>query len=280
MLRRLVCQDANITGVELLVRLDLEAVTVNQLDNGLLGHQCDLVIDVPDDVSGLVNGREGTGQIRSGANEEGDLGLAIQLVIAMTILTLGPSVIMMMTCFTRIIIVLGFVRNAIGVNAAPSSQIIIGLGLFLTFFIMGPIWNKIYDDAVTPYMEKAMKSSEALDVATAYMKDFMMNQTRQEDAQFFLEISRQGAMTRDELPLSIVVPSFILSELRTAFQMGFLIFIPFIVVDFIVASTLMSMGMMMMPPVVISMPFKLLLFVLVDGWYLIVQSLVESFNVS
>ena len=145
---------------------------------------------------------------------------------------------------------------------------------------MGPIWNKIYDDAVTPYMEKAMKSSEALDVATAYMKDFMMNQTRQEDAQFFLEISRQGAMTRDELPLSIVVPSFILSELRTAFQMGFLIFIPFIVVDFIVASTLMSMGMMMMPPVVISMPFKLLLFVLVDGWYLIVQSLVESFNVS
>lgn len=216
----------------------------------------------------------------SGSNEEGDLGLAIQLVIAMTILTLGPSVIMMMTCFTRIIIVLGFVRNAIGVNAAPSSQIIIGLGLFLTFFIMGPIWNKIYDDAVTPYMENAMKSSEALEVATAYMKDFMMNQTRQEDAQFFLEISRQGAMTRDELPLSIVVPSFILSELRTAFQMGFLIFIPFIVVDFIVASTLMSMGMMMMPPVVISMPFKLLLFVLVDGWYLIVQSLVESFNVS
>jgi flagellar biosynthetic protein FliP len=215
----------------------------------------------------------------SGANEEGDLGLAIQLVIAMTILTLGPSVIMMMTCFTRIIIVLGFVRNAIGVNAAPSSQIIIGLGLFLTFFIMGPIWNKIYDDAVTPYMEKSMKSSEALEVATTYMKDFMMNQTRQEDVQFFLEISRQGAMTRSQLPLSIVVPSFILSELRTAFQMGFLIFIPFIVVDFIVASTLMSMGMMMMPPVVISMPFKLLLFVLVDGWYLIVQSLVESFNV-
>jgi flagellar biosynthetic protein FliP len=145
---------------------------------------------------------------------------------------------------------------------------------------MGPIWNKIYDDAVTPYMEKAMKSSEALEISTAYMKDFMMNQTRQEDAQFFLEISRQGAMTRDELPLSIVVPSFILSELRTAFQMGFLIFIPFIVVDFIVASTLMSMGMMMMPPVVISMPFKLLLFVLVDGWYLIVQSLVGSFNIT
>lgn len=216
----------------------------------------------------------------TGSNDDGDFGVAIQLVIAMTILTLGPSIIMMMTCFTRMVIVLGFVRNAIGVNAAPSSQIIVGLSLFLTFFVMGPVWNKIYDNAVTPYMADTMKSSDALMVATAHMKDFMLNQTRQEDAQFFLEISRQGAMTRDELPLSIVVPSFVLSELRTAFQMGFLIFIPFIIVDFIVASSLMSMGMMMMPPVVISMPFKLLLFVLVDGWYLVIQSLVNSFNVS
>ena len=240
------------------------------------------LISLPVDIlNGQVSGSASPG-LRidvSGSNDEGDLGLAIQLVVAMTILTLGPSVIMMMTCFTRIIIVLGFVRNAIGVNAAPSSQIIIGLALFLTFFIMGPVWNNIYEDAVTPYIEKKMKSPQALEVATAYMKDFMMNQTRQEDAQFFLEISKQGAMTRDQLPLSIVIPSFILSELRTAFQMGFLIFIPFIVVDFIVASALMSMGMMMMPPVVISMPFKLLLFVLVDGWYLIIQSLVESFNV-
>ena len=216
----------------------------------------------------------------TGSNDEGDFGVAIQLVIAMTILTLGPSIIMMMTCFTRMVIVLGFVRNAVGVNAAPSSQIIVGLALFLTFFVMGPVWNKIYDDAVTPYMTKTMKSSDALMVATAHMKNFMLNQTRQEDAQFFLEISRQGAMTRDQLPLSIVVPSFVLSELRTAFQMGFLIFIPFIIVDFIVASSLMSMGMMMMPPPVISMPFKLLLFVLVDGWYLVVQSLVNSFNIA
>jgi len=216
----------------------------------------------------------------SGSNDEGDFGVAIQLVVAMTILTLGPSVIMMMTCFTRMVIVLGFVRNAIGVNAAPSSQIIVGLALFLTFFVMGPVWNKIYDNAVIPYMSDTMKSGEALSVATKHMKDFMMNQTRQQDVQFFLEISRQGAMTREDLPLSIVVPSFVLSELRTAFQMGFLIFIPFIIVDFIVASTLMSMGMMMMPPVVISMPFKLLLFVLVDGWYLVVQSLVNSFNIA
>ena len=216
----------------------------------------------------------------TGSNDEGDFGVAIQLVIAMTILTLGPSIIMMMTCFTRMVIVLGFVRNAIGVNAAPSSQTIVGLSLFLTFFVMGPVWDKIYDDAVTPYMANTMKSGDALLVATAHMKNFMLNQTRQEDAQFFLEISKQGAMTRDQLPLSIVVPSFVLSELRTAFQMGFLIFIPFIIVDFIVASSLMSMGMMMMPPVVISMPFKLLLFVLVDGWYLVIQSLVNSFNIS
>ena len=215
----------------------------------------------------------------TGSNDEGDFGVAIQLVIAMTRLTLGPSIIMMMTCFTRMIIVLGFVRNAIGVNAAPSSQIIVGLALFLTFFVMGPVWNKIYNEAITPYMAQTMKSSDALMLATDHMKDFMLNQTRQEDAQFFLEISRQGAMTRDDLPLSIVVPSFVLSELRTAFQMGFLIFIPFIIVDFIVASSLMSMGMMMMPPVVISMPFKLLLFVLVDGWYLVIDSLVNSFNI-
>ena len=121
----------------------------------------------------------------SGSNEEGDFGVAIQLVVAMTILTLGPSVLMMMTCFTRIIIVLGFVRNAVGVNAAPSSQIIIGLALFLTFFLMGPVWNKIYDNAVVPYMDASMKSGDALLTATAYMKDFMLNQTRQEDAQFF-----------------------------------------------------------------------------------------------
>ena len=215
----------------------------------------------------------------SGSNEEGDFGVAIQLVVAMTILTLGPSVIMMMTCFARIVIVLGFVRKAVGVNSAPSNQILVGLALFLTFFVMGPIWDRIYDDAVLPYMDKSIKSGDALIVATAHMKDFMMNQTRQQDAQFFLEISRQGAMTRDELPLSIVVPSFVLSELRTAFQMGFLLYIPFIIVDFVVASSLMSMGMMMMPPVVISMPFKLLLFVLVDGWYLVVQSLVNSFNI-
>jgi flagellar biosynthetic protein FliP len=215
----------------------------------------------------------------NGLDDSRDFGVGIQIVIAMTILTLAPSIVMMMTSFIRITIVLGFVRTAIGVQAAPSSQIVVGLSLFLTFFLMGPIWEKIYDEAVVPYMAEDMKSGEALEVATGHLKGFMVKQTRSSDIEFFIGLSRQGKMTVSELPLSIVVPSFILSELRTAFQMGFLIFIPFIIVDFIVASSLMSMGMMMMPPVVISLPFKILLFVLVDGWYLIVKSVVESFTI-
>ncbi len=215
----------------------------------------------------------------SGADDKKDLGIGIQMVVAMTILTLSPSIIMMMTSFTRIVIVLSFIRTAVGVQSAPSGQIIIGLALFLTFFLMGPVWNKIYEEAVDPYMQEEMPSGEALDIATTHMKSFMLKQTRPQDVEFFLELSREGQKSLDQLPLNIVVPSFILSELRTAFQMGFLIFIPFIIVDFVVASSLMAMGMMMMPPVVISLPFKILLFVLVDGWYLVIRSLVESFTI-
>ena len=214
----------------------------------------------------------------TGSNDEGDFGVAIQLVVAMTILTLGPSIIMMMTCFTRIVVVLGFVRNAIGVQSAPSSQIIVGLALFLTFFVMGPVWNKIYDDAVTPYMADTMKLRRTHGCYRPH-EGFHDEPDPQEDAQFFLEISRQGAMTRDELPLSIVVPSFVLSELRTAFQMGFNLH-PLYHRGFHRRLLPYVHGEMMMPPVVISMPFKLLLFVLVDGWYLVVQSLVSSFNIA
>jgi len=214
----------------------------------------------------------------SGEQTPQDVGIAIQLVVAMTLLTLSPSIIMMMTSFTRIIIVLSFVRMAMGVQQAPSSQIIIGLALFMTFFIMAPTWDKIYNSAVVPYMEEEITSGQALDAATVHMKDFMLKQTDEKDVDFMLGLARSGPMTADELPLTIVVPSFILSELRTAFQMGFLIYMPFIIVDFIVATTLMSMGMMMMPPVIISMPFKILLFVLVDGWNLVIKSLVSSFR--
>jgi flagellar biosynthetic protein FliP len=228
---------------------------------------------------------------QSGEGEEGfslsiqtggakdDVGVAIQLLVVMTLLTLAPTFVILMTSFTRIVIVLGFVRNAVGVNSAPSNQIIIGLALFLTLFIMAPVGERIHADAIEPYLADELPSGEALQISGNYMKAFMLQHTRDSDLEFFLEVSGSGPTLREDLPLKIVVPSFILSELRTAFQMGFLIFVPFLVIDFIVASTLMAMGMMMMPPAIISLPFKLLLFVLVDGWYLIVKSVVESFQV-
>jgi len=214
----------------------------------------------------------------SGQDEPQDVSIAIQLVVAMTLLTLSPSIIMMKTSFTRIVIVLSFVRMAMGVQQAPSNQIVVGLALFLTVFIMAPTWDLIYADAVVPYIEEEATSGQSLQVATEHMKTFMLKQTDEKDVDFMLGLSKLGPMTVDQLPLSVVVPSFVLSELRTAFQMGFLIYMPFIIVDFIVATSLMSMGMMMMPPVIISMPFKILLFVVVDGWNLVIQSLVQSFR--
>lgn len=194
-----------------------------------------------------------------------DYSVAIQLLIFMTMLTLAPSIIMLMTCFTRIVIVLGFVGKALGTSGVPSSQIIIGLSLFLTFFIMGPVWNRIHDEALVPYQAHQITSEAAFDIAAGHMKGFMLRQTSSTDLEFFLGLAQMGPTTVKELPLRIVIPSFVLSELRRAFEMGFLLFIPFLIIDFIVASTLMSMGMMMMPPTVISLPFKLLLFVLVDS---------------
>jgi len=214
----------------------------------------------------------------NGGDDPKDFGVIIQLLFIMTLLTLAPSIVMLMTSFTRIVIVLGFVRNALGVQNAPNSQIIVGLALFLTFFLMAPVWENIYQEGIKPYNEKQITSEEALQRSSAYMKVFMIAQTRDSDIEFFLALSGIGPTKRSELPMRIVVPSFVLSELRTAFQMGFLIFIPFLIIDFLVASTLMAMGMMMMPPAIVSLPFKLLLFVLVDGWYLIMRSLVESFN--
>lgn len=214
----------------------------------------------------------------NGASDPTDISLTLQLLLMMTLLTVAPSLIMLTTSFTRIVIVLSFVKNAIGVQQAPSSQIIVGLALFLTFFIMAPVWNTINSTAVQPYMEKKITSTEAFGKGAEALKGFMLKQTRASDIEFFLKVARSGPTTVQDLPIHIVMPAFIMSELRTAFQMGFLIFIPFIIIDFIVGCSLMSMGMMMMPPAVISMPFKILLFVLIDGWTLIVQSLVQSFR--
>ena len=213
-----------------------------------------------------------------GGAEQGNVSTAIQLVVLMTLLTLAPSIIMLMTSFTRIVIVLGFVRTALGVQNAPSSQIIVGLALFLTVFIMAPIGTRINAEAIQTYMAKTITANEAYDRASGPLKQFMLKQTRVSEIDFFLGLSGSGPTKVEDLSLVTVVPAFVVSELRTAFQMGFLIFIPFLIIDFIVSSALMSMGMMMMPPTMIAMPFKLLLFVLVDGWHLVVRSLVESFG--
>ncbi len=214
-----------------------------------------------------------------GTNRPGDVGVAIQIVLVMTLLTLAPSLVMMMTSFIRIVIVLGFVRTALGVPSAPSNQIIIGLSLFLTFFLMGPIIDRVNSEALQPYMAGQIASGEAFDRATVPLKDFMLKQTRTRDLEFFLELGRFGPTPVSELPLRVVIPAFVISELQTAFQMGFILFLPFLVIDFLVSSVLMALGMMMMPPTVVALPFKLLLFVLVDGWHLVVKNVVESFRI-
>ena len=213
-----------------------------------------------------------------GGSKPGDVSVAVQIVILMTLLSFAPAMVMLMTSFTRIVIVLGFVRTAIGVPSAPSNQIILGLSLFLTFFLMGPTIERINSEALKPYMDGQMSSTIALDKAAAPLKDFMLKQTRTRDLEFFLQLGRFPPTKLQELPLRVVVPAFVISELQTAFQMGFLLFLPFLVIDFIVSSVLMSLGMMMMPPSVVSLPFKLLLFVLVDGWHLVVKSIIESFR--
>ncbi len=213
-----------------------------------------------------------------GAGKPADVSVAIQLVVLMTLLTLAPSLVILMTSFTRIVIVLGFVRTAIGVPSAPANQIIIGLSLFLTFFLMGPVFDRMNAEALQPYLAGEATSMQAVEKATVPLREFMLKQTRTRDLEFFLELGRFPPTRVEDLPLRVVVPAFVISELQTAFQMGFLLFLPFLVVDFLVSSVLMALGMMMMPPAIVSLPFKLLLFVLVDGWHLVVRSLVESFR--
>jgi len=212
-----------------------------------------------------------------GADKPFQMSVAVQIVLLMTLLSVAPSLVLLMTSFTRIVIVLGFVRTALGVPAAPSNQIITGLALFLTFFIMGPTFERVNKEALRPYLDGKLQSAEALDKATTPLKEFMLKQTRTRDLEYFLELGGFGPTAVKDLPIRVVIPAFVISELQSAFQMGFLLFLPFLVIDFLVGSVLMALGMMMMPPNVVSLPFKLLLFVLVDGWHLIVKTLVQSF---
>jgi flagellar biosynthetic protein FliP len=203
----------------------------------------------------------------------------IKLIILLTILTFLPSIIVMMTSFTRIIVVFSFLRSAIGTQQSPPNQVMIGLAIFLTIFIMTPTFNTINKNAFEPYMNGKITQDAAIEAGSKPLRDFMLKQTRQTDLKLFVEAAKLGNnVTKDNVPLYVVIPAFIISELKTAFTIGFLLYIPFLIIDLVVASVLMSMGMMMLPPVMISLPFKLLLFVMVDGWYLLVRSLIISFH--
>ena len=206
--------------------------------------------------------------------------LSIQTLITMTALTFIPAAVLMMTGFTRIIIVLSLLRHAMGVQTAPPNQVLIGLALFLTFFVMSPVLDKIYTDAYVPLSENRINVMQAADNAAVPLRGFMLKQTREADLALFAKLAKIDKIEKpDATPMRILIPAFVTSELKTAFQIGFLIFIPFLVIDMVVASILMSLGMMMMSPVMVALPFKLMLFVLVDGWHLVIGSLVRSFGV-
>jgi len=207
-----------------------------------------------------------------------NVDMGIKVLFLLTLLSLAPSILLLMTCFTRIVIVLSFVRSALQLQGSPASQIIIGLALFMTYFVMAPVWDNINRDAIVPYEAHQISDQQALDRASAQIRTFMLKQTRPKDVGLFVSMAKLQPTPPNQLPLRVVIPAFIISELRTAFQMGFLIYVPFILIDIVVATVLMSMGMMMMPPMTISLPLKLLLFVLVDGWSLVVQSLIRSFG--
>ncbi|MDP8206999.1 MAG: flagellar type III secretion system pore protein FliP [Candidatus Electryonea clarkiae] len=208
-----------------------------------------------------------------------DFAVTIQILLLLTVLSLAPSILIMTTSFIRIVIALHFLRQAIGTQSLPPNQMLVGLALFLTMFIMAPTITEIYENAWQPYAKQEIVISEAWNRAQQPLREFMLKHTREKDLQVFVRMAEIGQPdSPDDLPLRIIIPGFVISELRVGFQIGFLIYMPMLIIDMVVASILMSMGMMMLPPVMISLPFKLLMFVLVDGWYLIVQSLVESFK--
>ncbi len=203
----------------------------------------------------------------------------LRIVMMLTVLSLAPAILILMTSFTRIVVVLSFVRQALGTQQMPPNQLIIGLSLFLSLFVMSPTWKSISTNAIEPYLNEKINQGVAYDRAEAPLREFMFNQTREKDLELFLSLSKEAKpKNRDAVPTFVLVPAFVISELKTAFQIGFMLYLPFLVLDMVVASVLMAMGMMMLPPAVISLPFKLLLFVLVDGWELVVGSIVRSFG--
>ncbi|NLM39012.1 MAG: flagellar type III secretion system pore protein FliP [Firmicutes bacterium] len=207
-----------------------------------------------------------------------DVAVTLQILLVLTILTLAPAILTLLTSFTRTVIVLSLIRNALGTNQVPPNQVIIGLALFLTAFVMAPVFGAVYSDAVVPYMSGSLSFDEALSIGLEPIREFMFSHTREKDLEMFIDMrGQERPATKADVDTLTLIPAFVISELKTAFQLGFVLFIPFLVIDMIVASTLMAMGMMMLPPVMISLPFKILLFVLVDGWHLVIRSLLSSF---
>lgn len=217
--------------------------------------------------------------LSNGANGQQEYSVSLQILLIMTALSFIPAFVILMTSFTRIIIVFSILRQALGLQQTPSNQILIGLALFLTMFIMGPVFDRVNKDALQPYLSESLTAQQALEKAQVPLKDFMLAQTRQSDLDLFMRLSKRTDIAGpDQVPLTILVPAFVTSELKTAFQIGFMIFIPFLIIDLVVASVLMAMGMMMLSPLIISLPFKIMLFVLVDGWALIIGTLAGSFG--
>ena len=213
------------------------------------------------------------------AESPGDVAVTLQILLLLTILSLAPAILILMTSFTRTVIVLSFIRNALGTNQVPPNQVLIGLALFLTFFIMAPAFGTVYTDAILPYLDGELTLEKMWDIGIEPIRGFMLQHTREKDLEMFIAMrAEERPQTPDDVSTLTLIPAFVISELKTAFQLGFVIFIPFLVIDMVVASTLMGMGMMMLPPVMISLPFKILLFVLVDGWHLVVRSLLMSFS--
>lgn len=245
----------------------LLAVTAVLLFSGLTAHWALASPVIPDiDI-----------KIGDGGGQPGTSSLSLLLLI--TVLSIAPAILVLMTSFTRIVVVLGFVRTSLGTQQMPPNQVLIGLALFLTLFVMSPTIGEINQVALQPYLKGELNQTQALEQASIPMKKFMFSHTREKDLLLFMKYTKtEKPETYQDVPLTVLVPAYAISELKTAFQMGFMIFIPFLVIDMVVASTLMAMGMMMLPPVMISLPFKILLFVLVDGWYLVVKSLLMSFN--
>ncbi len=217
--------------------------------------------------------------LSNGADGQQEYSVSLQILLIMTALSFIPAFVILMTSFTRIIIVFSILRQALGLQQTPSNQILVGLSLFLTMFIMAPVFDRVNKDALQPYLAETLTAPQAIEKAEVPLKDFMLAQTRQSDLDLFMRLSKRTDIAGpDQVPLTILVPAFVTSELKTAFQIGFMIFIPFLIIDLVVASVLMAMGMMMLSPLIISLPFKIMLFVLVDGWALIIGTLAGSFG--